>query len=178
MIIMKKIKIYGVFIIMTLSVLSHFAYEWFNNFIFSILFPVNECIWEHMKLMITPVLLFSFFEFFLYKKNKNKINNFYFSYAISILVGIASYLTIYLFIHYFIGHFMLLSIFLLFLDYILIEFLSYFIMNTSNIKYSNIIGCFLIVIMYFIFYYLTYYPPNTYLFYDTKSGSYGILKTE
>ena len=52
MIIMKKIKIIGFFIMMCLSFLSHFMYEWCDNFLFSIFFPVNESIWEHMKLLM------------------------------------------------------------------------------------------------------------------------------
>ncbi len=101
MIIMKKIKIIGVFVIMGLSVLSHFMYEWFNNFIFSILFPVNESIWEHMKLLVTPVLIYSFIEYFIYRKKGTRFNNFSLSCSISIIVGIVSYLLVYLPIDYY-----------------------------------------------------------------------------
>lgn len=178
MIIMKKIKKISVFVIMGLSILSHFMYEWSNNFIFSILFPVNESIWEHMKLIVTPVLIFSFIEYFIYKKKDIIFNNFIFSYAISIIVGIVSYLIVYLPIDYYFGHNMIVSITLLFLDYIFISFISYSIMNTKSIKYSKVIGTLLIIITYFIFYYLTYYPVHSYIFYDTKDNIYGIKKED
>lgn len=178
MIIMKKIKIIGVFVIMCLSVLSHFMFEWSNNFIFSILFPVNESIWEHMKLLISPVLIYAFIEYLIYKKRQIKFNNFSLSYGISIIVSIISYLIIYIPIDYLFGHNMIVSIVLLFLDYIFISFISYFILNTKNIKYSKIIGTMLIILTYFIFYYLTYYPIHSYMFYDTKNKIYGIKKED
>ena len=178
MIIMKKIKIIGVFVIMGLSVLSHFMYEWFNNFVFSILFPVNESIWEHMKLLVTPVLIYAFIEYFIYRKKGIKFNNFSISYSISIIVGIVSYLIVYLPIDHFFGHNMIISIALLFLDYILISYISYSILNTRFIKYSEVIGILLIIIIYFIFYYLTYYPVHSYIFYDTKDKLYGIKKED
>ncbi len=178
MIIMKKIKIIGVFVIMGLSVLSHFLYEWCNNFVFSILFPVNESIWEHMKLLVTPVLIYSFIEYFIYRKKGIKFNNFSLSYSISIIVGIVSYLIIYLPIDHFFGHNMIVSIVLLFLDYVLILYISYSILNAKVIKHSKLIGTLLIVFIYFIFYYLTYYPVHSYIFYDTKDKIYGIKKEE
>lgn len=175
---MKKIKIIGVFVIMGLSVLSHFMYEWFNNFVFSILFPVNESIWEHMKLLATPVLIYSFIEYFIYRKKGIRFNNFSLSYGISIIIGIVSYLIIYLPIDHFFGYNMIVSIALLFFDYVLISYISYSILNTRKIKYSNIIGTLLIVFIYFIFYYLTYYPVHSYIFYDTKDKVYGIKKED
>ena len=72
----EKIKIIGVFIMMCLSFLSHFMYEWCNNFLFSIFFPVNESIWEHKKLLITPVLIYALIEYFIYKNKTIKFNNF------------------------------------------------------------------------------------------------------
>lgn len=178
MIIMKKIKIIGVFVIMGLSVLSHFMYEWCNNFIFSILFPVNESIWEHMKLLVTPMLIYALIEYFIYRKKGIRFNNFSLSYGISIIIGIILYLTIYLPIDHFFGHNMIISIILLFLDYILISYISYLILNTRVIKYSKTIGTLLIILTYFVFYYLTYYPVHSYIFYDTKNKIYGIKKED
>ena len=51
-------------------------YDIFPNTIFSILFPVNESIWEHMKLLVTPVLIFSIFEYIIYRKKNIPFNNF------------------------------------------------------------------------------------------------------
>lgn len=173
---MKKIKIIGVFLIFILSFISHFMYEWFPNTLFSILFPVNESIWEHMKLIVTPVLIFSLIEYIVYRKKNISYNNFILSYAISLILGIIIYLMIYLPIDYIFGHSMIFAISLLFLIFIVVEVISYYIMNYRKIRYSNLIGIILIIIMYIVFGYLTYNPILNYLFYDTSKNIYGIDK--
>ena len=171
---MKKVKIIGVFIIFGLSFLSHFLYEWIPNSFFSIFFPVNESIWEHMKLIVTPVLLFSLFEYSIYRKKNISFNNFILSYAISMVLAIIVYLLIYLPINYIFGHSVIVAIGLLFIIFIIIEIISYYIMNYKEIRYSNIIGFSIIIILYIIFGYLTYNPIKIDLFYDTQKKVYGI----
>lgn len=171
---MKKIKIIGIFVIFLLSFISHFMYEWFPCRIFSIFFPVNESIWEHMKLIVTPVLFFSIFENIFYKKRNILVNNFILSYSISTILGIVIYLILYLPSHYVIGHNIFISIGLLFITFIIIEIINYYIMKYRDIKHSKIIGLVIIVVMYIIFGYLTYNPPKIDLFYDTSKNIYGI----
>ena len=173
---MKKIKIISTIIIFLLSILCHFMYVWSPNTLFSILLPVNESIWEHMKLIITPVLITSIFEYIIYNKKNIKYNNFIFSYAISIFIGIIAYLIIYIPINDIFGHNAFIAIFLLFIIFILIEIISYYIIKTNIIRYSNIIGIFLIIFMYIVFGYLTYKPIHINLFYDYANGHYGIKK--
>ena len=171
---MKKIKIISVFVIFILSFISHFMYKMIPNSLFSIIFPVNESIWEHMKLIATPVLIFSLFEYIIYRKKDIDYNNFILSYSISIIIGIVFYLIIYLPIHYIFGHSLLVAIMILFITFVLVEYISYFIMNYKSIKYSNIMGISIIILMYVIFGYLTYNPIEIDLFYDTGKDIYGI----
>ena len=171
---MKKIKIISVFVVFILSFISHFMYNILPNSIFSIIFPVNESIWEHMKLIATPVLIFSIFEYIIYRKKDIDYNNFILSYAISIIIGIIFYLIIYLPIHYIFGHSLLVAIIILFMTFILVEYISYYIMSYKKIKYGNIIGFIIIILLYIIFGYLTYNPPLIDLFYDTNKDIYGI----
>ena len=171
---MKRIKSILVIAIFILSVISHFMYGWFPNKLFSVLFPVNESIWEHMKLIATPTLVFSIFEYFIYRKKNIKFNNFIFSYAISIILGIISYLILYIPLDNIFGHHIYIAVSLLFLIFILVEVVSYYIMNYKQIRYSNIIGLFLIIGLYIIFGYFTYYPPQISLFYDYMNKQYGI----
>ena len=173
---MRKVKIIGVFVIFLLSFASHFIYKWIPNALFSILFPVNESIWEHMKLLVTPVLIFSLIEYIIYNKKDISYNNFILSYSISMLIGIISYLIIYLPIHYIFGHSSIFAIILLFFIFMIIEIISYYIMRYRNIRYGNIIGLGIIIVMYIIFGYLTYYPIEIDLFYDDSKNVYGIPK--
>lgn len=52
----------GFLFVSVLGTLSHFCYEWsgYNTFI-GLLCPVSESVWEHIKLLFFPMLLYSFF---------------------------------------------------------------------------------------------------------------------
>ena len=175
---MKKIKIWGVFITFILSVICHFIYDLIPNDIFTIFVPVNESIWEHMKLILTTNLFFSIFEYLIYRNKGIRCNNFLLSYAVANLIGIITYLIIYIPLDNIFGHIPLIAILLLFIIFIMIQVISYYIMNSKKFKYSNVFGLLLIIIMYFIFGYFTYNPPKIKLFYDYMHKQYGIVKIE
>ena len=174
---MRKIKIIGVFISFILAVILHFIYGWVPNSLISVIAPVNESIWEHMKLIVTPSLIFSIVEYFIYKKKDIAFNNFILSYGISSILGIIVYLLIYIPLNDIFGHKAYIAISLLFLILIFVQVVSYYIMNKEIIKHSSDIGILLIVIIYFIFGYLTYHPPKINLFYDYMNKGYGIIKS-
>ena len=71
---MKKsnLKRFIIFYLLTVIIgtLSHFAYDFFNEPIYlKALFPINESIFEHMKLFYFPFLLVSVIEGLIYKEN-------------------------------------------------------------------------------------------------------------
>ena len=51
-----------------LSFVFHFVYDLIPNFVTSIFFPVNESIWEHMKLLYTSILVYGIIDYFLARK--------------------------------------------------------------------------------------------------------------
>lgn len=66
----KKIIIIACIISILLGVFLHFAYDLFGqNTIVGIFAPVNESVWEHLKLILVPFTLFSII-FFFYTKQK------------------------------------------------------------------------------------------------------------
>lgn len=59
----KVFTVMGILFTIILGSLSHFFYEWSGNFFLVGLFsPVNESVWEHLKLLFYPALLFMLFE--------------------------------------------------------------------------------------------------------------------
>ena len=173
---LKVLKIFGIILAFFLCFPLHFLYDRLPCFITSIIAPVNESIWEHMKLLVTPVLIFSVLEYFIYKYKSINYNNFILSYFISIILGIILYLLIYLPINSLFGYNTIFAISLLFVIYIFIEYVSYYIMNMNVNKYNKILGMVGIICIYFIFYYFTYYTPDNKIFYDTANNGYGIIK--
>jgi len=60
----------GIIFVLLTGTLAHFLYEWSgNNYIIGFFTPINESIWEHMKLLFFPMLLFSLSTVTKLKKN-------------------------------------------------------------------------------------------------------------
>ena len=171
---LKAIKIIGFFVIFLLCFPFHFLYDWLPNSLFSIFFPVNESIWEHMKLIYTSFIFYGIFDYLLLKKNKINFNNFLIQLFLMPIIVIFIYLIIFIPIYKMIGENMIISIGLLAIVILIEQILSYFILQYKEIKYQNIIGIVGIILVYIIFGYLTYKPIENYIFYDTVKGKYGI----
>lgn len=171
---LKKTRIYAVIGIFLLSFICHFVFDLFPNVLFSIFFPVNESIWEHMKILFTATLLYSFIDKIILKKLNVNYNNYYLQLFISAFISIPIYLIIYLPIYNSIRENMFVSIFLLLIVYIIMQYISYKIMQKKETKIPNYIFSILIILTYIIFIYLTYNPPQNYIFYDSENEIYGI----
>ena len=60
---MKRLKCFtiaGIFFVLITGSLAHFLYGWSgNNHIVGLFTPVSESIWEHMKLIFFPMLIYT-----------------------------------------------------------------------------------------------------------------------
>lgn len=173
---LKKVKTISVFGIFLISFISHFAYEWYPNTLFSIIFPVNESIWEHMKIIVTSYIIYGLIDYILLSKNGLSKNNFIFQLIFIPILGVSLYLIIYLPLYNIFGENMIISIGLLFIIYIIMSIISYYFLLEENNKILKIVSIPLIIIVYILLTYLTYKPPKNYIFYDTSKNLYGIPK--
>lgn len=58
----------GILFVLVTGTLSHFLYEWTGkNFIAGFISPVNESVWEHMKLIFFPMFAFSLIMIYRFK---------------------------------------------------------------------------------------------------------------
>lgn len=172
---LKKIKIIGVIVIFLLTVLYHFLYDWFPNPVFSVFFPVNESIWEHMKLLYTGIISWGLIEYFLLKKNNIKFNDFWYQLFLTAFSSIIIYLIAYLPIYNLIGENIVINIALLIIVIILEQIFSYYLIQDKTKKdILNKLSIGLIVLFYVVFLSLTYNPIKNYIFYDTQKDIYGI----
>ena len=77
---LKNYKMVGAILIFLLCFPFHSLYDWLPNSLFSLFFPVNESIWEHMKLLFTPFVVYTIIEY-LFLRKYEKINNIIFGHA-------------------------------------------------------------------------------------------------
>ena len=165
------INIIGTFL---LCFLSHFLYEWFPNPIFSIFFPVNESIWEHMKMLYTTILIYGIIEYFLMKKFEVDNHNFLLTTFIKAFGSIPIYLLMFLPLFYAFGENMFISISVMLVTIVIVNLIGIKLLQAKEIKYQTTIAFILIIVTYIIMGYLTYKTPRLEIFFDTKEEKYGI----
>ncbi len=107
-------------IIFLLCSLCHFGYTIFPSFITSIFFPVNESIFEHLKMLFTAEVLFSIFTFS--KKDYSFFLLMFLRGCLSVFILLMLYLPIY----YLLGEVMLVTFLILFITILLTEYILTF----------------------------------------------------
>lgn len=167
---LKTLKTIDIFIIFILCFPFHFMYEWFPNTLFSIMFPVNESIWEHMKMIFSAIFAVGILDCLFTRGNKNAFPNIF----ITSLISIPIFLILYLPSQEIFGKEMFLNLAILLFTIIIVQIISYYILKapgTDNMVSISIIG---IILVYILFGILTYYPLNNDIFYDSYNCKYGI----
>ena len=167
-------KIVKIALIFVVCFISHNLYEWFDNSVISIFFPVNESIWEHMKIIFTSTIIVSFFEFLRLKKVGLLYHNFWFSNILSAFLSIPLYLIIFIPVYKVIGENMFFSIGLMLVVIIAITYIANYLSTKKEIRDLTLTSLLFLIAVYIGFGYLTYYPAHNYLFYDTINNMYGI----
>ncbi len=170
---LKKIKIINIILFFALSFLWHFMYDWFPNFLTSIFFPVNESIWEHMKIIFGVIVFGSLISLILMNKFHIKHNNFYVEIITKAVLGVLFYLIIFIPLYKWLDENMFISISLMLITYIFVEIIGYKILKLNEMN-INILPIILIFLCYILFFLLTYYPPHNFIFFDEIKLIYGI----
>ena len=168
---MRRLRVYmiiGALFTIVVGSIAHFLYDLSgNNVLIGLITPVNESIWEHMKLVFFPMLIYTLLISY-------KIKNQYPSSIAALCIGniIGTILVPILFYLYIaiIGKDLLPLDLICFIASIVIGFIVAYKLSTLDklYKYRNliyviiaiIIGCFLI---------FTYYPPNLTIFSDADA---------
>ena len=155
------------FLWICLTFISHFMYDFFPNNIIASFFPINESIWEHMKLFVTPAIITFAFEMIYMKIKKICIQNNYLSLLIEIMSSTGLFLTIFLPYYYRFPHNLFITLIMMFISIIIAKYLGFIVVSEKNELIPNIIAIpiiLIIVIMNIIF---TFNPPNNGLFIDS-----------
>ncbi len=171
---LKKMIIINSVITFLLCFLTHFVYDFLPNQILAIFFPVNESIWEHMKMLYTTILLYGFIEYFILKKLRIPNNNFLLTLFLKAIISIPIYLIMFLPIFYNFGEIMIVSFILLFITILIVNIMGYKLLNCNPIKYQRPLAIIFIIIVYIIMTILTFKAPRTDLFFDSDKEKYGI----
>lgn len=171
----KKFVILNTFLTFATGFLVHYIYQWIPSFITTI-FPVNESLYEHMKLIYISPIISSLILNYIFKKKNYLINNYLFGLIVSTIFNIIIFYLVYLPLYYANGESMIMTLGVYFITIILSNYLYYLIINMDNDPRLNLISLIAIIVIGSILTYFTYNPLKIDFFRDSKTNSYGIPK--
>lgn len=171
----KKLKAneFAAFIIISLlAVGDHFLYDKTRFIAFSFLSPVNESIWEHIKIIFFPYLIYSIAEYFILKPENAKKYIYSKSAALSALPAM---LIVFNGVYTSVLGYNLMPVDILstFIYIAAAQLISYNLIKRKDKDVSSIwlMTAILWLILLVLF---TYLPPKLALFKDAITGLYGI----
>ena len=157
-----------------IGTLLHFMYEWSGESIIVGLFSaINESIFEHMKLLFFPMLLFAVIEA---KYIGKDYDNYWCSNLIGILIGVGLIPVIY---YTYTGIFGVNADWFNIIIFFITAAISYIVEtrimknNLCRLIQSNL-AIFILIIIAAVFIMFTFCPPKIPLFKDPITGTYGI----
>lgn len=171
---LKHWRLTGIITIIISGFLLHYLFSWTNHSkIIGLLAPVNESIWEHLKLGYWSVVLFSLAD---YAHVKRSIHNYFFAKTIGLL---ALEITI-IFIYY--GYTFITGIDITGIDIgsyilgaIICQYLTFiFYKQQQYARVIDKISLAAFIAIGVLFAITTYYPPHIAIFKDHNSNTYGI----
>ena len=167
----KKTSIIYLVITIIFGVLNHFVYDLMPYPIVGIFVPVNESIFEHLKLTFFPFLLTCLLRSFSVSDK-----DYFFKVSASALVGIGTILILYYFINIFVTPHAFINILIFIIACLLQEYTFYKQMNSLyvNLPFGNPEGFIILLTFILAFIIFTFTPPKLELFRDPVTNTYGI----
>ena len=170
-----QVQIMAITFSIVYGTLFHFVYQWTGeNKIIAAFVPVNESVWEHLKLAFYPMLIAAIIEYFVINKN---VNNYIEAKTIGIFTAI-TFIVVTFFTYSGIigGSLIVIDVLIFILSIIIGEYVAYKLMtrkNESDTK-SKTLAVAIILFLMFSFILYTYNAPQVNLFKDPITGKYGI----
>ena len=163
----------GIIIIFLVGASLHFVYEWsHHNKLVAIFAAVNESTWEHIKICMTPTLLWSIYEISLYGLTWN----FILAKSMCLLTIILLIPILFYSYSYFTKKSILIVDIICFLITVICSQLV-FKLFINIISFPTIfvyIGMVLIIIELLLYFYLTFNPMSNFIFKDPITKKYGL----
>lgn len=170
---MKDLKcctIIGTLFTLTAGTLAHFLYNWSgNNPLVGFFTPVNESVWEHMKLLFFPMLLYSLFMILRFRKKYPYILS---ALCFGMIAGIFLIPLLYYAYTCLLGR----NLFLLDIGIFLLSAaaafrISYKLTLSCRLKACTVLLCILVCLLLVCFLRFSYYAPDSFIFQDPAKQS-------
>jgi hypothetical protein len=174
--ILKRWSIAGIITITISGFLLHYLFSWTNGSkTIGLFVPVNESVWEHLKLGYWSIVLFSLFE---YLQLRNSVKNYFLAKIIGVLALEITIIIIFYGYTYIAGKdIFLIDITSYVLGVISCQYLTYIFLKRKPFSLLiSRISLTAFIAIGILFGVITYYPPHIALFKDPNNNTYGINK--
>ena len=169
-------QVMGFIFVSVVGTIMHFVYDWSShNVAVGMVSAINESIWEHIKLLYFPMLVFTLIE---NKFLKYEYKNFWISKAVGFLIGILLIPALY---YTYTGAFGIkadwFNIMIFFITTAIVFFIETKIIKSSReYRVSPTVLKAFILILGALFLIFTIYTPKAPLFRDPLNGTYGLWR--
>lgn len=164
---LKKYMIAGIFFVLITGTLAHFIYEWTgNNFTAGLFTPVNESVWEHMKLIFFPMLIYSLAAVSKLRKDDPCIIS---AFCFGILSGtILIPVFFYAYTSVLGKNIFALDVCTFVLSTVIAFYSVYKLILSCRLKASCLLPCGLVAVLFVCFLVFSYHPPELPIFADLE----------
>lgn len=162
---LKQYTIIGIIFVLIIGTLAHFLYNWTgNNHIVGFFTPINESVWEHMKLLFFPMLLYSLLMILKFHQKYSCITS---ALCFGILMGAFLIPLFYYAYTSILGkNILILDISTFILSIVIAFWLSYELTLSCRLESYTSLQCILVCILFVCFLVFTYHPPDAIIFKD------------
>lgn len=153
----------------------HFLFEWSGRLIpTALIAPVNESVWEHLKLLFFPILLFSALEALIRRPGPA----FYAARTCGVLAGLAAIPVLFYTGTGITGIHALWADLLLFLVSVILAFSLSHVLEAKIRpgRTALLLSLSALILLVLLFFLLTFFPPALPLFQDPLTGGFGIME--
>ena len=159
-----------------LGTLWHFVYEMLGrNFIIGLIAPINESVWEHLKIVFFPFLIVGIVGFIKLRPKSNFWTGILAGSAVGMLTvffGFYLYSSI-------IGESLVIDILLYIASIIVAMFISWwFVINTKKIEWLEVLSAMGLLLIASVLIYLTIRTPRLKPFIEESTQTYGIYQNK
>jgi len=167
-------EILGIFVILGLGSLLHFLYAWSGNSPLVAPFAaVNESVWEHLKLVFWPALLWTLIEV---GPLNTRVNNFWLAKALGAALMPLVIVSLFYFYMFLLGvNVFFLNIAIFVIAVLFGQYVSYRLLTgDERSPVASMLAPVIFVVLALLFIVFTFYPPSVGLFLDPVTQTYGI----
>ena len=170
----KKIMIIKTIAISLSLFLFSYVYKWIPNFLTSLIFPVNESLFEHLKMIYNAEVIVSLIIYSVIHKKNIKIHNYMLALLLSTIFNLILFYLIYLPIYNRFGSNLIMTMIIYLITLIISQYIFYLITIRKHNEFYNKLCLIIIPLISIILVYFTYKPLKTEFFFDHIKEIYGI----